>query len=128
MKKVIRLTESELTELIHRIIVETEMDMDRDMMAGEMEEGLFGPSRKEKEEAKQDLMNKMEDLLGNSEYTEDDLANSMESILNKAKDSYYKGKVKLTHTSKGKPMFMFEPELTKMQKLAAGTRGQTYGR
>jgi hypothetical protein len=129
MKKVIRLTESELTNLIHRIIVETEMDMDRDMMKdGEMEEGFFGPSRKEKEESKKDLMNKMEDLLGNSEYTEDELANSMESILNKAKDSHYKGKVKLTKTSKGKPMFAFEPELTKMQKLAAGSRGQAYGR
>jgi len=45
MKKVIRLTESELTDLIHRIIVETEMD-------GEMEEGFFGSSKKEKEEVK----------------------------------------------------------------------------
>ena len=121
MKKVIRLTESELTDLIHRIIVETEMD-------GEMEEGFFGASKKEKEAAKQDLINKMEDLLGNSKYTEDDLANSMESILSKAKDSSYKGKVKLTHTSKGKPMFGFEPELTKMQKIATGTGALTYGR
>jgi hypothetical protein len=42
MKKVIRLTESELTNLIHRIIVETEMDMDRDMMKdGEMDEAWY---------------------------------------------------------------------------------------
>jgi hypothetical protein len=52
----------------------------------------------------------------------------MESILSKAKDSSYKGKVKLTHTSKGKPMFGFEPELTKMQKIATGTGALTYGR
>jgi hypothetical protein len=121
MKKVIRLTESELTDLIHRIIVETEMD-------GEMEEGFFGASKKEKEEAKRALINKMEDLLGNSEYTEDDLANSMESILSKAKDSSYKGKVIITHTSKGKPMFGFKPELTNIQKIATGTGALTYGR
>jgi len=36
MKKVIRLTESELTDLIKRIIVETEMDMNDEMDEGDM--------------------------------------------------------------------------------------------
>jgi len=36
MKKVIRLTESELTDLIKRIIVETEMDMNDEMSEGDM--------------------------------------------------------------------------------------------
>jgi hypothetical protein len=126
MKKVIRLTESELTELIQRIIVETKMDSEEDF--AEMDEGFFGPSRKEKDELIKDLKNKMEDLVGKSPYTMDELANTVDSILSKAKDSNYKGKVRLTKTSKGKPMFSFEGELTKMQKLGTGTGSQTAGK
>jgi hypothetical protein len=126
MKKVIRLTESELTELIQRIIVETKMDSED--MSGEMEEGIFGPSRKEKDELIKDLKNKMEDLVGKSPYTMDEITNTVDSILDKAKDSNYKGKVRLTKTSKGKPMFAFDGELTKMQKLATGSGRQTVGK
>lgn len=126
MKKVIRLTESELTDLIHRIIMETEMD--GGMMKDEMEEGFFGLSKKEKEGLKDDLKNKLEKLLGDSEHTEDDMKNSIDDILEKAKEYNYKGKVRIKMTSKGDPMFHYEPEYTKMQKLAAGTRSQTYGR
>jgi hypothetical protein len=82
MKKVIRLTESELTELIQRIIVETKMDSED--MSGEMEEGIFGPSRKEKDELIKDLKNKMEDLVGKSPYTMDEISNTVDSILAKA--------------------------------------------
>jgi hypothetical protein len=126
MKKVIRLTESELTELIQRIIVETKMDSED--MSGEMEEGIFGPSRKEKDELIKDLKNKMEDLVGKSPYTMDEISNTVDSILAKAKDTNYKGKVRLTKTSKGKPMFAFDGELTKMQKLATGSGSQTVGK
>jgi hypothetical protein len=126
MKRVVRLTERDLTNLIKRIIVEAEMSsMDHE---GEMEEGLFGPNKEEREELENDLKNKMEELIGKSEHTMDDLANTMDSILKKAKESKYKGKVTLTKTSKGRPMFKWDPELTMMQKLGAGTRGQTYGR
>lgn len=127
MKKVIRLTENELTELIQRIIVETKMDSEEDNF-GEMEEGFFGPSRKEKDELIKDLKNKMEDLVGKSPYTMDEIVNTVDSILDKAKDSNYKGKVRLTKTSKGKPMFSFEGELTKMQKLGTGAGSQVAGK
>jgi hypothetical protein len=127
MKKVIRLTESELTELIQRIIVETKMDSED--MSGEMEEGIFGPSRKEKDELIKDLKNKMEDLVGKSPYTMDEFANTIDSIISKAKDTNYKGKVGVTTTSKGgKPMFTWVGELTKMQKLATGSGRQTVGK
>lgn len=129
MKKVIRLTESELTELIQRIIVETKMDSEEEEdNFAEMEEGFFGPSRKEKDELIKDLKNKMEDLVGKSPYTMDEISNTVDSILSKAKDTNYKGKVRLTKTSKGKPMFAFDGELTKMQKLATGTGSQTAGK
>jgi hypothetical protein len=127
MKKVIRLTESELTELIQRIIVETKMDSE-DSDFAEMEEGFFGPSRKEKDELIKDLKNKMEDLVGKSPYTMDEIVNTVDSILDKAKDSNYKGKVRITKTSKGKPMFTFDGDRTWMEKLATGTGSQTVGK
>ena len=128
MKKVIRLTENELTELIQRIIVETKMGSEEEDNFAEMEEGLFGPSRKEKDELIKDLKNKMEDLVGKSPYTMDEIVNTVDSILDKAKDSNYKGKVRLTKTSKGKPMFSFEGEKTMMQKLGTGAGSQTVGK
>lgn len=129
MKKVIRLTESELTELIQRIIVETKMDSEEEDNFAEMEEGLFGPSRKEKDELIKDLKNKMEDLIGKSPYTMDELVNTVDSILDKAKDSNYKGKVGITLTKKSKePMFTWVGEKTMMQKMGTGAGSQTVGK
>jgi hypothetical protein len=127
MKKVIRLTESELTELIQRIIVETKMDSKESDFA-EMEEGFFGASRKEKEESKTKMKSNMENLLSDKDMTEDDILNSIEDVLNQAKQYNYKGTVKLVKSSKGKPMLYLTPELTKMQKLATGTGSQTAGK
>lgn len=128
MKKVIRLTESELTELIQRIIVETKMDSEEKDNSAEMEEGFFGTGRKEKEENKSILKSEMEDLLSDKDMTEDDILNSIDDILKQAKDYNYKGTVKLVKSSKGKDMLYLTPELTKMQKLATGTGSQTTGK
>jgi len=125
MKKIVRLTERDLSRIVKRVILEMEGE---DMMDGEMEEGFFGPSKSEREEMKQDLMNQMEELVGDSEFTLDDMANTMDSILKKAKDTKYRGNVSIKMTSRGKPMFFWEPEYGMLQKIAAGTRGQTYGR
>jgi hypothetical protein len=128
MKKVIRLTENELTELIQRIIVETKMDSEESDFA-EMEEGFFGPSRKEKDELIKDLKNKMEDLVGKSPYTMDEIVNTVDSILDKAKDSNYKGKVGLTKTkTTNEPMFTWVGEKTMIQKLGTGAGSQVAGK
>ena len=118
--KVIRLTESDLERIIKRIIAEQEM-----------EEGLFGPSKEEKESSKNELMRQMEEIVKEEGLTEDDLFNSFQSILKKAEDSNYKGKVVLRYTERDGedvPFLRFVPELTRMQKLASGTRVQSYGR
>jgi hypothetical protein len=126
MKKVIRLTESELTGLIQRIIVETKMDSED--MSGEVEEGFFGAGRKEKEETKAKMKSNMEDLLSDKDMTEDDILNSIDDILKQAKQYNFKGDVKLIKSSKGKPMLYYYPELSKLQKIATGTGNQTVGK
>jgi hypothetical protein len=125
MKRVVRLTERDLSRIVKRVILE--MEDEKYMMDGEMEEGLFGPSKAEREEMKRDLMNQMEDLVGDSEFTLDDMANTMDSILKKAKDTKYRGKVSIKMTSRGKPMFAWEPEYSRLQKMAMGTGSQTLG-
>jgi hypothetical protein len=118
--KVIRLTESDLERIIKRVIAEQEM-----------EEGLFGPSKEEKETSKNELMRQMEELVQEEGLTENDLFNSFQGILKKAEDSNYKGKVILRYTERDGedvPFLKFVPELTKLQKFASGTRAQSYGR
>jgi hypothetical protein len=124
MKRVVRLTERDLSRIVKRVILEMEGE---DMMDGEMEEGLFGPSKAEREEMEKDLRNKMEKLVGEKPFTLDDMANSIDSIIKKAKDTNYKGKVSITRTSQGKPMFAWKPEYTWYQKMAMGTGSQTLG-
>ena len=119
-KKVIRLTESDLERIVRRVIAEQEV-----------EEGLFGPSKAEKEESKNELIRQMEELVNEEGLTEEDLFNSFESILKQAKDSNYKGRVILRYTQRDGedvPFLIFRPELSMMQKIASGTRGQTLGK
>lgn len=119
-KKVIRLTESDLERIVRRVIAEQEM-----------EEGLFGPSKAEKEENKNQLIQQMEEMVKEEGLTEDDLFNSFESILKQAKDSNYKGRVILRYTERDGvdvPFLIFRPELSMMQKIASGTRSQTFGK
>ena len=118
-KNVIRLTESDLERIVRRVIAEQEM-----------EEGLFGPSKAEKEENKNQLIQQMEEIVKEEGLTENDLFNSFQSILKKAEDSNYKGKVILRYTERDGediPFLIFRPELSKLQKFASGTRNQTYG-
>lgn len=122
MKRTIRLTESELTTLIKRIVSETEMQK------GEMEEGLFGPGRKEKRENMENLKNQMMNLMDKKGVDESEILNKMEDIIEKAKDYHFKGEVKLVPAGRrGGYIFRYIPELTKMQKFASGSGGLTLG-
>jgi polyribonucleotide nucleotidyltransferase len=118
--KVIRLTESDLERIIKRVIAEQEM-----------EEGLFGASKEEKENTKNELMKQMEELVQEEGLTENDLFNSFHGILKKAEDSNYKGRVVLRYVERDGeevPFLRFVPELSMLQKFASGTRAQSYGR
>lgn len=123
MKRKIRLTESELTALIEKIIVETEAQK------GEMEEGLFGPGRKEKRQNMEDLRNQMMELMSEKGVDESEVLNSIDDIIEKARDYHFKGSVKLV-PSRNREGFIFRyiPELTRTQKFVSGSGGLTLGK
>ena len=142
MRRVVRLNERDLSRIVKRVIREMEdetMDYEEDMMMdGEMEEGLFGPSKSKLAELKNEFDDKVRAKLEfvsmkrGEEYTMDDLANPRK-FMSDAKDSNYKGEIKADlirnpdNPDKPKLIFRWVPELTMMQKFAAGSRGQTLG-
>jgi len=118
-KRIIRLTESELTNLIQRIVVESRMEeMDApEMEEGELDEGLFGPSAEEKEERRQELIRKIDDLLEEYELTDEELQNSVGSVLRQAEDSGFDGEVKIDFARRtGRPLLVYKPNPSKFQK------------
>lgn len=123
-KKIIRLTERELTNIIQRIIVETrtqEMDTygmgEREMEEGELDEGLFGPSAKEKEERKSELIRKIDDVLEKYEMTEDDLQNSVASVLRQAEENGFEGEVKIDYARRsGRPLLVYTPNPSRIER------------
>ncbi len=141
MKKVIRLTESELTNLIQRIVEETKDEMmNTSNMDGEMEEGLFGPSRKEMAQRREDLRNKLEAKLMELGLEEDDLYKSLESTLNAAEEDNYEGDdiIVKRSGSTGEPFLVVKSPESKfhkskfyqnvMQPMVGGLKGgHTFG-
>jgi hypothetical protein len=125
-KKVIRLTESELTDLIQKIVVETRMsEMDvPEMEEGELEEGMFGPSSEELEERKTELIRKIDDLLEEYNLTEEDLfdpsrgrgMSPIDRVLRKAEEDGFNGEVKLEQGRGGNLVLLFVPAPSKFHK------------
>jgi hypothetical protein len=100
MKKVIRLTESELTDLIHRIIVETEMEseMDSKMHDGEMDEAWYSFMKREFGDVDA-FMDSLKTKIRNYEYlTGNELSREerkmmMDELTAEAKDDDYAGEL-----------------------------------
>ena len=99
MARVVRLTERDLSRIVKRVIREMEDDemgyeddmMYDDMMGGEMEEGLFGPSKSEMIERRRKLKEKLKEKLVELGVEEKDLHKSLEATLNAAEEDNYKG-------------------------------------
>jgi hypothetical protein len=105
MRKEYRLTESELTTLIQRIVEEVEI-----------EEGFFGPNQSEIEERKIELIRAIDDLLEEYNLTDDDLFNSIDSVLRKAEESNYEGEVDLKQGRSGNIVLTFKESPSKFHQ------------
>jgi hypothetical protein len=105
MKREYRLTESELTSLIRRIVEEVEI-----------EEGFFGPSSSEIEERKIELIRAIDDLLEEYNLTDNDLYNSIDSVLNKAEQYNYDGEVELKQGRTGNIVLVFKEKPSKFHQ------------
>jgi hypothetical protein len=101
----IRLTERQLVSLINTIVEEVRL-----------EEGLFGPSSSEREKMKTELIRKIDDLLEEYNLTDDDLYNSINSVINKASENNYDGEVNVRQSRTGNIVLVFTPNPTRLQK------------
>lgn len=104
-RREIRLNERELTNLIHTIVEEVRL-----------EEGIFGPSSRELEGRKIELIRQIDDLLEEYNLTDDDLYNSIDSVLRQAEESGYDGEVNLKQGRTGNIVLMFKANPSKYHK------------
>ncbi len=107
MKRVVRLTERDLTRIVRRVIMEQE---------AELEEGIFGPSSSELEERKMDLIRKIDDALEEHGLTDSDLYNSIDSVIRQAESDNYDGEVEISQSRTGRIVLRFIANPTKLQK------------
>jgi hypothetical protein len=110
----IRLTEQELTYLIKRIVTES-MSHDE-----ELDEGLFGPSEEELSSRRDELVNKIYELLDSEGVSEEDLVVSVNTVLRRAEEDNYDGEVRLTYgkrgRNEGRPILVFEKNPSWIEK------------
>ena len=131
MAKEIVLKEADLIRLINRMVLEAKKET-------EMKEGIFGPDKKDLELRKVDLIRKIDDLMEELELTDDDLYNSIESVIRQAEDHNYDGEVDVKQGRTGRIVLIFKPSPSKFHQsgfyknvvspLVGGMRGgHTFG-
>jgi hypothetical protein len=131
MAREILLNEREFFNLINRLVREVKEEQ-------EMKEGIFGPSSKDIELRRIDLIRKIDDLMEELELTDDDLYNSIESVLRQAEEHSYDGEVDVKQGRTGRIVLLFRPTPSKFHQsgfyknvvspLVGGMRGgHTFG-
>lgn len=109
MAKEIVLKEADLIRLINRMVLEAKKET-------EMKEGLFGPDRKDLELRKIDLIRKIDDLMEELELTDDDLYNSIESVIRQAEENNFDGEVDVKQGRTGRIVLLFRPTPSKFRQ------------
>lgn len=82
----------------------------------EVQESLFGPSEKDLELRKMDLIRKIDDALEEEGLTDADLYNSVESVIRQAEQHDYDGKISIEQGRTGRIVMLFKPTPSKFYK------------
>jgi len=109
MAKEILLKEADLIRLINRMVLEAKKET-------EMKEGMFGPDRKDLELRKMDLIRKIDDLMEEMELTDDDLYNSIESVIRQAEENNFDGEVDVKQGRTGRIVLLFKPTPSRLHQ------------
>jgi hypothetical protein len=109
MAKEILLKEADLIRLINRMVLEAKKET-------EMKEGIFGPDRKDLELRKIDLIRKIDDLMEELELTDEDLYNSIDSVIRQAEENNYDGEVDVKQGRTGRIVLLFKPTPSKFHQ------------
>ena len=109
MAREILLNEKEFFNLINRLVKEVKEEQ-------EMKEGIFGPSSKDIELRRIDLIRKIDDLMEELELTDDDLYNSIESVIRQAEEHNYDGEVDVKQGRTGRIVLLFKPTPSKFHQ------------
>jgi hypothetical protein len=109
MAKEILLKEADLIRLINKMVLEAKKET-------EMKEGIFGPDRKDLELRKMDLIRKIDDLMEEMELTDDDLYNSIESVIRQAEENNFDGEVDVKQGRTGRIVLLFRPSPSKFHQ------------
>jgi hypothetical protein len=109
MAKEILLKEADLIRLINKMVLEAKKET-------EMKEGIFGPDRKDLELRKIDLIRKIDDLMEEMELTDDDLYNSIESVIRQAEENNFDGEVDVKQGRTGRIVLLFRPSPSKFHQ------------
>ena len=131
MEKRILVNENDLIRLIKKMVNEVKHEK-------EMKEGFFGPDKKDLELRRIDLIRKIDDLMEELELTDDDLYNSIESVITQAEEHNYDGEVDVKQGRTGRIVLLFRPTPSKFHQsgfyknvvspLVGGMRGgHTFG-
>lgn len=109
MEKRILVNEADLIRLIKRMVNEVKEEQ-------EMKEGIFGPDKRDLELRKIDLIRKIDDLLEGMGLTDDDLYNSIDSVIRQAEESNYDGEIDIRQSRTGRVVLVFKASPSKFHQ------------
>jgi hypothetical protein len=109
MEKRILVNENDLIRLIKKMVNEVKQEK-------EMKEGFFGPDKKDLELRKIDLIRKIDDLMEEMELTDDDLYNSIDSVIRQAEENNYDGEVDIRQSRTGRVVLVFKAAPSKFHQ------------
>lgn len=109
MEKRILVNENDLIRLVKKMVNEVKQEK-------EMKEGFFGPDKRDLELRKVDLIRKIDDLMEEMELTDDDLYNSIDSVIRQAEENNYDGEVDIRQSRTGRVVLVFKAAPSKFHQ------------